>query len=161
LSILTAAGLALASPDVWTASAPIAVAPVLMIDPNTASAQALAVLPHIGPALASRVVAARAERAFTSLDDLRNRVRGLGPATLARLAPHLRIAADLRLDPVVEARNENLTSRRTSAPARKPRPSRRKTTLALEAVPGAPSKRFAAQPTEANPPRSLTVAHRD
>jgi transcriptional accessory protein Tex/SPT6 len=161
LSIVAAAGLALASPDIWTASAPIAITHELLIDPNTASAQALALLPHIGPALASRVVAARAERAFTSLDDLRNRVRGLGPVTLTRLAPHLRIAADLRVDPLVRTRVDNLDSRSAGAPARKARAPRRKTPLASRAVQESTARRLVAQPAEQNPPRSFTVADRD
>lgn len=63
----------------------------LVLDANTASAEALETLPHIGPTLARRIVEARVDGAFRSLDDLRGRVRGIGPVTLARIAPYLRI----------------------------------------------------------------------
>jgi DNA uptake protein ComE-like DNA-binding protein len=53
------------------------------LDVNRASAGELAGLPGIGPALASRIVAARP---FGGIDDLR-RVRGLRRGTLERLRP--------------------------------------------------------------------------
>jgi len=56
------------------------------VDVNRASATELEALPGIGPALAGRIVAARGERPFSSVDDL-GRVRGIGPATLERLRP--------------------------------------------------------------------------
>jgi competence protein ComEA len=67
------------------------VAPVLVIDPNTAPPAVLGALPHVGPSLVRKLVEQREIRPFESIDDLRRRVRGLGPATLARLAPHLHI----------------------------------------------------------------------
>ena len=69
------------------------VAPVLVIDPNTAPASVLEALPHVGPSLVQRLIEQREIRPFGSTDDLR-RVRGIGPVTLARLAPHLRIKPD-------------------------------------------------------------------
>ncbi|MGO8898874.1 MAG: ComEA family DNA-binding protein [Isosphaeraceae bacterium] len=69
------------------------VVPVLVIDPNTAPASVLEALPHVGPSLVKQLIEQREIRPFGSTEDLRRRVRGLGPATLARLAPHLRIAA--------------------------------------------------------------------
>jgi competence protein ComEA len=65
--------------------------PDLVIDPNTAPASVLEALPHLGPSLVSRLIEERKSRPFASIDDLRRRVRGFGPATMARLAPHLRI----------------------------------------------------------------------
>ena len=56
------------------------------VDVNRASAQELQRLPGIGPALAKRIVAARREGPFTSLDDLL-RVSGIGPQKLGRLRP--------------------------------------------------------------------------
>ena len=57
---------------------------------NRASAADLQRLPGVGPVLASRIVAQRdAQGPFHSLEDLA-RVRGLGPKTCARLAPHIR-----------------------------------------------------------------------
>ena len=61
----------------------------------------LGALPHVGPSLVKKLVEQREVRPFASIEDLRRRVRGLGPATMARLAPHLRIAPgrDLIPDP--------------------------------------------------------------
>jgi competence ComEA-like helix-hairpin-helix protein len=55
------------------------------LDVNRASAAALETLPGIGPVMAARIVVDREDRgAFRSVDDL-DRVRGVGPATVARL----------------------------------------------------------------------------
>jgi hypothetical protein len=62
---------------------------VLKVDPNSAPGYVLESLPQVGPSLSNRILAERQVRPFTSLDDLRRRVRGLGPATLAKLSPHL------------------------------------------------------------------------
>lgn len=71
------------------------------IDVNRASAAELGRLPGVGPALAGRIVADRLQRgAFSGIAAL-ERVRGIGPATLARLAPHLSfggVPADSRRD---------------------------------------------------------------
>ena len=57
------------------------------VDLNRASAQELARIPGVGPALARRIVAAReAEGPFAAVDDLR-RVRGVSPGRLERLRP--------------------------------------------------------------------------
>jgi competence protein ComEA len=66
-------------------------APALVVDINAAPAGLFSALPGIGPTLAARVVEARREHPFASLDDFDRRVKGIGPATMARLAPHLRI----------------------------------------------------------------------
>ena len=61
------------------------------IDVNVASAAEFERLPGVGPALAARIVEARArDGPFRSVDDLR-RVRGVGEATLARLRPRLAV----------------------------------------------------------------------
>jgi len=61
------------------------------LDVNLASAAELERLPGVGPALAARIVEARArDGPFASVDDLR-RVRGVGDATLERLRPRLAI----------------------------------------------------------------------
>lgn len=57
------------------------------INVNTAGAHTLTQLPRIGPKLAERIIKARAEAPFTSADDLRTRVRGIGVKTAATLAP--------------------------------------------------------------------------
>lgn len=61
------------------------------VDLNRATAEELERLPGIGPALARRIVALRAEVGrFRQIDDLL-RVRGIGPATLERLRDHARL----------------------------------------------------------------------
>ncbi len=62
----------------------------LFVDVNTATAQELAALPGIGPALARRIVAWRgANGPFATVDDL-EKVPGVGPATVERLRPRVR-----------------------------------------------------------------------
>jgi competence ComEA-like helix-hairpin-helix protein len=62
------------------------------IDPNTASAEEIDRLPKVGPGLAERIVAHReASGRFRTLADL-DAVPGVGPATLAALAPHVTLA---------------------------------------------------------------------
>ena len=56
------------------------------VDLNRADTLELQGLPGVGPVLARRIVEARAQAPFRSVDDLL-RVRGIGPATLARLGP--------------------------------------------------------------------------
>lgn len=66
--------------------------PLGSIDVDRASAGDWERLPGIGPALASRIVADRAQRGpFRSPEGLL-RVRGIGPKTLSRLRPFLRSA---------------------------------------------------------------------
>ena len=59
------------------------------IDPNRADVEALQRLPGVGAATAAAIVASReGEGAFRNADDLL-RVRGIGPAKLAAMRPHL------------------------------------------------------------------------
>ena len=61
------------------------------IDPNTADDIALDRLPGVGPSTAKNIVADReANGPFSSVTDL-TRVRGIGPATLARMTPFLEV----------------------------------------------------------------------
>jgi competence protein ComEA len=61
------------------------------VDVNRADAQALEALPGIGPALARRILESRQrDGPFRTPDDLL-RVRGIGPAVLARLKPLVRL----------------------------------------------------------------------
>ena len=63
------------------------------MDINTATRRDLEVLPGIGPALASRIVSFRETHgAFRRLDDL-TRVHGIGPKTLQRARPMLKVSA--------------------------------------------------------------------
>jgi competence protein ComEA len=59
------------------------------VDVNSAGKAELSLLPGVGPSLAAAIVADR-ERSgpFRSTDEL-DRVRGIGPAALARLRPHV------------------------------------------------------------------------
>lgn len=59
---------------------------------NAANAADLTLLPGVGPKLAQRIVAERGRRGgFERVDDLLA-VKGVGPATLARLRPWLRVS---------------------------------------------------------------------
>lgn len=58
------------------------------LDLNRATAAELRRLPRIGPVLSQRILDARAEKPFRSVDDLR-RVRGIGPKTMERLRPYV------------------------------------------------------------------------
>jgi DNA uptake protein ComE-like DNA-binding protein len=64
--------------------------PRLQVNANSVPTGVLESLPRIGPALAGRIVEAREQSPFSSLDDLDRRVRGVGPATVAGLRPYLR-----------------------------------------------------------------------
>jgi competence protein ComEA len=77
--------------------------PDLVLDPNTAPRQVLMALPHAGPTLVGRLVDAREARPFASVEDARQRVIGLGPSTLAKLAPHLRFQTASGPDPDEDA----------------------------------------------------------
>ena len=86
---LQADGRCSAEPDAMRPS--VALAAGLSINLNRAEAADIALLPQVGEALARRIVAARiAQGAFVRIDDLLQ-VRGIGPATLARLRPYIRV----------------------------------------------------------------------
>ncbi|MDE2875275.1 MAG: ComEA family DNA-binding protein [Gemmatimonadota bacterium] len=62
------------------------------VDPNVASAEELDRLPGVGASKASRIVREREENGpYASVEDLA-RVSGLGPRSVERLRPHLRVA---------------------------------------------------------------------
>ena len=70
--------------------------PSLVVDPNSAPAPVLEALPGLGPALAGRIVAARAVLPFRSIADLDRRVKGIGPAKAAALLPYFKFASGQR-----------------------------------------------------------------
>jgi competence protein ComEA len=65
--------------------------PAEKIDLNRATAEQLRSLPGVGPALSARIIAARQNRPFRSVEDLR-KVKGIGAKTLERLRPYLTVA---------------------------------------------------------------------
>ena len=63
------------------------------INPNTASHEELCELPGVGKVIASRIIAARADKPFGRAEDLR-RVQGIGAKTLERIRPQLLFETD-------------------------------------------------------------------
>jgi hypothetical protein len=87
-AVLMACGLLVSS---WRQRGVATPLPTLVLDPNTVPAEVLPALPRLGPTLAGRVAAARAERPFLDLTDLDGRVRGIGPSTIRALSPYVHI----------------------------------------------------------------------
>ena len=87
------------------------------LDLNEANAADLELLPGIGPSLALRIVRDRlAQGAFGAVDDLL-RVRGIGPATLAKLRPLLYVESH---GPAAAKGRVHDAAPRVSAPASTP-----------------------------------------
>ena len=63
----------------------------LQVDPNSAPAPVLDALPTLGKTRVSAIIKAREQRPFSSLDDLDRRIKGIGPAAIHALQPHLQI----------------------------------------------------------------------
>jgi competence protein ComEA len=66
------------------------------LDLNQATAEELQRLPGIGPKLSAAIVAARVQKPFASVDDLR-RVKGIGAKTLEKIRPFVTIEKSTRL----------------------------------------------------------------
>jgi len=82
--------------DLARRSAPLA--PDETLDPNRSGEDELVGLPGIGPSAARALVADREERGgFARPEDLL-RVRGIGPATLAKIRPHLDFSSPVPLE---------------------------------------------------------------
>ncbi len=103
LAIAAAVGLALGRRELSRGGDPVATESELRLDPNKATPEALAALPHIGPTLARRIAEAQADGPFRSPADLRARVRGIGPATLAQIEPYLRFEPGARARPTLDS----------------------------------------------------------
>lgn len=96
LVVLLAAGLFLTRHRPWAGEVTVtrgdASAYRLLLDPNTASADELALLPSLGPVKAAAIVEYReAHGPFASLTDLEN-VPGIGEKTAAAIGPHITFA---------------------------------------------------------------------
>ncbi|MEW5993758.1 MAG: helix-hairpin-helix domain-containing protein [Candidatus Zixiibacteriota bacterium] len=63
---------------------------IFVLDPNTAPADSLELLPGIGPVLADRIVEYRKENRFEREIDI-TEVKGIGPKLYERLRPYLKI----------------------------------------------------------------------
>ncbi len=75
-----------------------------VVNVNTASAEQLALLPGVGPALAKRIVAFRTENGpFRSLDEL-VAVRGIGERSLGRMKPYVTLEGPTTLKEKVRLR---------------------------------------------------------
>jgi competence protein ComEA len=61
-----------------------------LVNLNLATAEELQRLPGVGPAMSARIVAAREQKPFQAVEDLR-RVRGIGVKTMERLRPHVTV----------------------------------------------------------------------
>lgn len=116
------AGLCLAS-VIRTRSIPFPdKSPISGVDPNVAPWWELTILPEIGPSLARRIVEHRnSKRAkyglgeqgvvFRSARDL-DAVEGIGPKTVARVAPHVRLEQDLLVPHSPGAANDQRQSQK-------------------------------------------------
>lgn len=111
------------------------------IDPNAASEEDLDRLSGVGPAVARAIVASRtAEGPFPDAGSLA-RVRGIGPATVERLAPHLAFEASgagrrARREPAPGAAAGASANASSATPGAKPVDLNRATAEELETVRG-------------------------
>lgn len=65
-----------------------------LVDPNSATATELALLPRVGPSIAQRIIDARRRGVrFSSVEQLES-VRGIGPVMRERIRPWVGFAAD-------------------------------------------------------------------
>jgi hypothetical protein len=82
--------LALLGLSSWASGPALPGRPPFQLDPSTAEPALLEVLPGLGPAKVRAIVTERQKASFASLDDFQGRVKGIGPASAARLQPYLR-----------------------------------------------------------------------
>lgn len=85
----------------------VAKGPPVPLDPNRAPPDSLQLLPGVGPVMAGRIVAAREQgTVFRKPEDLLA-IKGIGPATLARLAPFLRFPGGGKGTPAADRGTDN------------------------------------------------------
>ena len=70
--------------------------PAALVDLDVADAGQIARLPRVGPALARRIVANRDSLGAFGVLSALGRVKGIGPATLQRLAPLVTFSGQAR-----------------------------------------------------------------
>ncbi len=90
---VVASWVVIASVSLWFSNPPDRITrrfATLVVDPNRVAVPVLGALPGIGAARAKAIEEARNRRPFGSLDDFDRRVKGIGPAIIAELKPHLR-----------------------------------------------------------------------
>ncbi len=143
--IASALGLSVVSRSVGPPSPNPFVPPTLRVDVNTAPADVLDALPHVGPALAQRLIAARDFGPIRSESDLVGRVRGLGPSTIAQIAPFLVFGQSEPPGAVVREPSIGLgpsapgvrvvSRRKASGPKKEPRVAPEESSLALTLLP--------------------------
>jgi competence ComEA-like helix-hairpin-helix protein len=66
---------------------------IFVLDPNTAPADSLELIPGIGPVLADRIVAYREEHRFEREIDV-TEVKGIGPKLYEQIRPYLKVARE-------------------------------------------------------------------
>ncbi|UCF61936.1 MAG: helix-hairpin-helix domain-containing protein [Anaerolineaceae bacterium] len=99
----------------------------MLVNPNSASAEALIQLPGVGEVLAQRIIASRP---YTQIEDM-IRVPGLGENTLTRLKAYLTFEEEI--SPALEVPADKEVESETLRPARR-KPIREKVTYSREAT---------------------------
>lgn len=94
------------------------------VDANTATEVELDAIAGIGPALAARIVEERRKAPFGSLDDLEQRVRGVGPASLRRMQEGGLVVGRSRTAGGAETFVGGTAAGQATVPARRAPPSR-------------------------------------
>lgn len=78
------------------------------IEANRAPPQDLVTIKGIGPATSQRIVEARRERPFADWADFIQRVRGIGPATAAKLSANGLTVNGQRYQPALPSENQTV-----------------------------------------------------